>query len=135
MVGEDEVRRFRDELEELIAFISDFGKDPEPKEVGYASDLIDALTWVLGEVPTERFRSSDFVNIRRLQQIIRSIEKKTGKSFEEYRAIPPRTLSEEQFQALIAAMASKSRPRYRRATEHLIRRFKERTGKDYTDPD
>jgi hypothetical protein len=134
MVGEDEVRRFRDELEELIAFISDFGKDPEPKEVGYASDLIDALTWVLGEVPTERFRSSDFVNIRRLQQIIRSIEKKTGKSFEEYRAIPPRTLSEEQFQALIAAMASKSGPRYRQLMEHLIRRFKETTGKDYAGP-
>ena len=85
--SEKEVRKLRDELERLVCFIAEFGTGEEydHEDVRYASDITDALSWVLGEITTEQFMSSDYINIESLRRLAKKIEERTGRKLEDYR--------------------------------------------------
>lgn len=87
MRSEEELRKLKDELERLSAFIGEFGTDKEfeHEDVKYSADVSDALDWVLGEITTERFRSDDFLNIDGLKGLAKRIEERTGKKLKDYR--------------------------------------------------
>ena len=84
MRSEEEVRKLKEELERITSFISEFGTDEEFEGIEFACDVIDALSWVLGEITTEQFLSDSYLNMEKLKRIIREIEKRTGKKLEEW---------------------------------------------------
>ena len=84
MRSEEEVRKLKEELERITSFISEFGTDEEFEGIEFACDVIDALSWVLGEITTEQFLSDSYLNIEKVKRIIREIEKRTGKKLEEW---------------------------------------------------
>jgi hypothetical protein len=81
MQSEQEVKELKEELLKLTGFIGDFGTDIylNNKDVQYACNVCDALAWVLGEISTERFRSSDYTNFDNLKHITGNVETTTGK--------------------------------------------------------
>ena len=84
MRSEEEVRKLKEELEKITGFISEFGTDEELENIVFACDVVDALSWVLGEITTEQFLSDSYLNMEKLKRITREIEKRTGKKFEEW---------------------------------------------------
>ncbi|MHC1625835.1 MAG: hypothetical protein ACXQTN_00620 [Methanoculleaceae archaeon] len=83
MRSEEEVRKLRDELEEITDFIAEYGTDEDLEAIGFACDVSDALNWVLGEITTEHFLSDSYLDMGKLKRIIGKIEKRTGIKFEE----------------------------------------------------
>jgi len=86
--SENEVRKLKEELLRIVCFIGDFGtvEELEAEVLTYASGVVDALRWILGEITTEEFlRDDDFLHIKELEKIIKKIEKRTGKKFKEYK--------------------------------------------------
>ena len=57
----------------------------EDKDFSYACCVCDVLNWVLGEETTERFLGDAYLNIEKLREWARRLEKITGVSFEDYR--------------------------------------------------
>ena len=91
MRNEQELESLRDELNELVAYIMSYGdEDLErvwnvDKNVSFACDAYDVLRWVLGEEPTDVFKSSDYLDIKYLKSLVRKIEKRTNKKFEDFK--------------------------------------------------
>ena len=45
--------------------------------VSYACDIMDTILWVVGDESTDRFLSSDFLDMAHLKSLVRRIEKRT----------------------------------------------------------
>ena len=84
MRTEKEIKKLRDELVQMIDYIVDFGskKDNENEDVDFASDVLDVIDWILGEIETKDFRVEPYLNIPRLKEIISSIEDRTQETVE-----------------------------------------------------
>ncbi|ACL11455.1 hypothetical protein DKAM_1129 [Desulfurococcus amylolyticus 1221n] len=84
---EREVRELLDLVEPIISFIGEYGRDEDLKDDNwrYACDVVDTLYWVLGEIDTEDFLSDTYLNLEKLKRIVARIERKTGKSFSEFK--------------------------------------------------
>ena len=86
MLDENEIRNFRNHLEKLTGFITDYGSDEEFNDntLEYANNLCDALSWALGEITTEDFQSDAYLNLPRLEAIAKNVEERSGKNLLEY---------------------------------------------------
>lgn len=86
MRGEWEIRELQVELERLIGFIGELGTDAEvaSREVTFASNVVDALSWVLEEIATPHFRSPNYLNMPHLREITKQIEERMGKRLGDY---------------------------------------------------
>ena len=82
--SEEEIRRLRKELERIVGFIGDYGTEEEFEAITYACDISDALSWVLGEISTKLFLSDSYLDMERLRVIVKNIEKRSGRKFNEY---------------------------------------------------
>ena len=71
----EEITRLRDKLEEIVNIISEYGADAEvnSEQFRYLCNVVDALNWVLEKLSTDRFLSSDYLDInnwnKRLDEI------------------------------------------------------------------
>jgi hypothetical protein len=86
MRGEGEIRGLMEELSRLTGFIAEFG-EPEQFQsdaVTFSGNACDALCWVLEELGEEELRSEDYLNIVELRRLASNIERRTGKSLEDY---------------------------------------------------
>ena len=86
MRSEQEVRQFDEELSKLTAFISEHGSTEQlvSAEFRFTCDICDALKWVLGEIPTDHFKSDAYLNLERLKDTATYIETTTGKKLADY---------------------------------------------------
>jgi hypothetical protein len=86
MKSEQEIKEVKAQLEKLSGFIADLGNDEEfgHKDVAYSNDIDDALSWVLGQITTERFLSDAYVNLSNLYEIAEKVEVRTGNKVEDY---------------------------------------------------
>ncbi|MBA7475502.1 hypothetical protein ES707_10873 [subsurface metagenome] len=87
MRTEQEVKDLVKELEKLTGFI---GENGLPEQVGtkdylFSCNVCDALTWVLGEIETDHFKSDAYINLERLRDTAGEIETATGKKLKDYR--------------------------------------------------
>ncbi len=87
MRSEQVIKELIEKLEKLTGFISEHGNGGEflNKDVRFSCNACDALSWVLGEIPTDRFTSDTHLNLFRLEHIARAIEKRTGKKLADYK--------------------------------------------------
>jgi len=78
---EEEVRKLKNELEEIVSFIGEYGdfKDLKDPNWIYACTVVDTLSWVLGEIDTEKFLSNAYLNMSKLRKIMNEIILKKGK--------------------------------------------------------
>lgn len=86
MKNENEIEELKSQLEKLTGFIADYGSDKEFGEDGnsFTNNLCDSLSWVLDEISTEDFMSIEYLNISKLQEIVKNIEVKSGKKLADY---------------------------------------------------
>ena len=86
MKNEKELQELRGELSKIVGYIADYGDQQEfnNDSIVFANDVCDSISWVLEEIPTEHFKTSDYLNIDFLNKILKKIEKRTGKLFEDY---------------------------------------------------
>lgn len=86
MRSEREIKELEEEISRLTGFIGDFGaeKEFENEDVKFSCNVSDALSWVLEEISTKYFRSEAYLNISSIRKIVKNVEKRTGKKFEEY---------------------------------------------------
>lgn len=82
MITEPELKELAEQLSKLTGYIADSGTDGElhDKDVQYACNVCDVLDWVLGEITTDHFLSSSYLDIRRLKHIAKAIEIRTQRS-------------------------------------------------------
>ncbi len=82
--SEMELRELEIKLGKVTAFICEFGSDDEcqNKDFDFACNVHDAICWVLGEIPTEDFRSDCYLNVAKLQTIVKKIEDRTEQKLE-----------------------------------------------------
>ena len=85
----EETRELRDELSKLTDIISscltgsdvcdaDILDKDQMKDYIYACNVGDALSYVLGEISIESFRSDSYLNIDNLKEIINELERRSG---------------------------------------------------------
>ena len=81
MRNQQKIREIMEKLEKLTGFIAEFGslKELYNKDVQFSCNASDALSWVLGEITSERFISDAYVNFTHLREIDLMIERRTGK--------------------------------------------------------
>lgn len=81
MRSQQEIRELMEKLEKLTGFIGEFGslKELYNKDVQFACNASDVLSWVLGEITSERFISDAYVNFAHLEEIALMVERRTGK--------------------------------------------------------
>ncbi len=88
MRSETEIRELKGKLDKLTGFIADFCPSSEYKKItyytAYANNACDFLSWLLGEISTERFEGENYLGVAKMQQIAEGIEKRTGKKLENY---------------------------------------------------
>ena len=72
------IKELNEELEKIVFFISEHGTKTETKDDDfiYACNVSDALSWVLGEESTERFRSDAYLNLAKLKRMVTEIEQR-----------------------------------------------------------
>ena len=84
MRSEQEIRELREKLSKISGFVSEFGslKELYNKDVQFASVAADVLSWVLGNITNGRL-TSDYMNLKHLEEIALQIERRTGKKLED----------------------------------------------------
>ena len=84
--SEIEIKELKDKLDQLTGFIYDYGSDEDVnhKELDFACNLSDALSWVLEEIPTDNFKSDNYLDIENLKIIANNIENRTGNKLDDY---------------------------------------------------
>jgi hypothetical protein len=83
MRSEEEVRTLNAELQRLTGFIADCGGPLDDRDLLFACNVCDILSWVLGEITTEDFRQN-YLYEERLRKLARRLEKKTGRALTDY---------------------------------------------------
>ncbi len=88
MRSEQEIIELKEEMEELTSFIEEVGSDLEAKlsrkDLDFNHDISDALSWVLDEIPTDHFKSVNYMNMPGLREVAKKIEERTGKNLKNY---------------------------------------------------
>ncbi len=86
MISEQEIRILKEELAKLTGFIGEhgIGSELQDKDFQFACNASDTLSWVLGEITTECFTGSTYINLFRPKHIARAIEIRTGKKLADY---------------------------------------------------
>lgn len=80
------IRELKEELEKITGFIGEYGTEEENKdnEFLFACNICDGLSWVLGEISTEGFKSDAYLDLAKLKIMVTEIEQRTGKIFSHY---------------------------------------------------
>jgi len=81
---EEEIEQLRNELEKILDFIAEFGDEKDFEEVSYIDKVIDTLDWVLERITTLDILDQTHINMDRIKEIVKNIERRTGKKLEEY---------------------------------------------------
>ncbi len=86
MRNEQEIRALKEELARLNGFIGEHGSAKQfgNRDYLFSRIICHALSWFLGEISTDQFRSDTHINIERLYEQIRAIETTTGKKLTDY---------------------------------------------------
>lgn len=84
MRKEEEIEQLRNELEKILDFIAEFGDEKDFEEVSYIDKVIDTLDWVLERITTLDILDQTHINMDRIKEIVKNIERRTGKKLEEY---------------------------------------------------
>lgn len=87
MRGEKGIRQLKEELEQLVNFVEEFGTEEESEsaELDFANDVLDTISWVLAEISDKEFRDDPYLNMPHLREIVKKIEERTGQKLEDYR--------------------------------------------------
>ncbi|GAI71294.1 unnamed protein product [marine sediment metagenome] len=86
MRTEQEVRELSEELSKLTGFIAEHGTSEQlnSRDLCFACDVCDTLSWVQGEISTDQFRSAAHLDLERLSGIAEYIETTTGRKLATY---------------------------------------------------
>ena len=86
MQGEKGIRQLKRELIRLTSFVEDFGteEESESEDVDFANDVLDTLSWILGEISNKDFRDAPYLNMPNLEAIVKNIEKRIGEKPQDY---------------------------------------------------
>lgn len=78
MIDEVEIRGLQSRLEKFSDFIADYGSDNEFNNdaMEFANNICDALSWVIGEISTDDFKSEAYLNMLELETVANNIEDK-----------------------------------------------------------
>ncbi len=79
MRNKNEIQQLIQELEMIMDVITESGNEQEFELRKYGCDVLDTLDWVLEEITTEQFKSSDFIDLAKLHATIKEIEQRTKK--------------------------------------------------------
>ena len=91
MVSKEELQKVRDELVDITGFLTDYLPPKYTKSdehlVTFASHVSDAISWFLGDIPTENFMSELMLNIDRLRELVRMSEEDANVTMKDYVAM------------------------------------------------
>jgi hypothetical protein len=87
MIKETEIKRYKEKLEQLTGFISEYGDEKEFTDdtMSYANSICDSLSWILGEEDTDSFISDAYLDLPKLELTAKNIELRSGKKLSEYK--------------------------------------------------
>jgi len=85
MRGEKGITALRNELKRMLDFIEDFGTEEESDDadLDFANDVLDTLQWVLAELSDKEFRQDPYLDMAKLEAIVKEIEERTGKTLQD----------------------------------------------------
>ena len=78
MRTKNEIQQLIQELEMIMDVITEYGNEQEFELRKYGCDVLDTLDWVLEEITTEQFKSSDYIDLAKLNATVREIKQRTG---------------------------------------------------------
>ncbi len=66
MRSETEIEKMRDVIGSVVDALAKYGSEElDTFAFAFLCNVVDTLNWVLGEIPTERFVSSDYLDLER----------------------------------------------------------------------
>jgi len=70
MKNEREIKEIVDELESAVNVddTEEYDRVAEDKDFKYLCNVLDALSWVLGEISTDNFKSDAYINLDKIKK-------------------------------------------------------------------